>query len=131
MERAGRVIGKLGISRRDLSDEQVAIGAWPVAVGKRLALRANAVRLVRERLVVEVEDVIWQRQLFGLRHQIMQQLETAAGRRIVEEIEFRVAVPKRQPARAESLTRSTDEAEGIRDPFMRNIYKAARKKASA
>jgi hypothetical protein len=131
MERAGRVIGKLGISRRELSDEQVAIGAWSVAVGKRLAMRTNAVRLVRERLVVEVEDAIWQRQLFGLRHQIMQQLENAAGRRIVDEIEFRVAIPKRQPARAGTLMGSGDEADGIRDPFMRNIYKAARKKASA
>ena len=130
MERAGRVIGKLGPSVRGLSDEELALAAWPVAVGRRLALRTNAVALIRTRLVIEVEDSVWQRQLFTLRSQIMNQLEKAAGRRLVEELEFRVALPKRPPVRAESVI-SVDEADGIRDPFLRNIYKAARKKATA
>ena len=135
MERAGRVIGKLGgklgMSRRGLTDEQIALASWRVAVGERLALRTNPIALVRDRLVIEVEDAVWQRQLFTLRSQIMRQLENAAGRRIVEQLEFRIAVPKRQPpARAESLA-PVDEADGIRDAYLRNIYKAARKKASA
>jgi hypothetical protein len=131
MERAGRVIGKLSSSRRGLTDEELALASWPVAVGKRLALRTNAVALVRDRLVVEVEDSVWQRQLFALRSQILGQLEKAAGRRIAEAIEFRIAVPKRQPVRTETLSTPADEADGIRDPFLRNIYKAARKRATA
>jgi hypothetical protein len=131
MERAGRVIANLSTSRRGLTDEQLAIAAWPVAVGKRLALRTNAIALVRNRLVVEVEDAVWQRQLFTLRWQIMRQIENAIGRPIVEELEFRIAVPKRQPARAQALTTQVDEADGIKDPFLRNIYKSARKKATA
>ena len=131
MERVGRVIGKLGTSGRGLTDEQLALAAWPVAVGKRLAMRTNATGLVRNRLVVEVEDSVWQRQLFTLRSQILQQLENAAGRRVVEELEFRVALPKRKPARAETAVSIPDEADGIRDPFLRNIYKAARKRAAS
>jgi hypothetical protein len=136
MERAGRVIGKLsgksGMSRHGLTDEQLALAAWPLAVGERLALRTTPVALVRERLVIQVEDALWQRQLFTLRSQILDQLEHAAGRRVVEQLEFRVAVPKRQPqARAESLGAATDEADGIKDTYLRNIYKASRKKASA
>ena len=136
MERAGRVIGKLngksGMSRHGLTDEQLALAAWPVAVGERLALRTTPVTLVRDRLVIQVEDAVWQRQLFALRSQILDQLENVAGRRLVEQLEFRVAVPRRQPpARAESLGPSTDEADGIRDVYLRDIYKAARKKASA
>ncbi len=123
MERAGRVIGK----GAHLSDEQIALASWRVAVGERLASRTNPIALVRDRLVVEVEDAVWQRQLFTLRSQIMRQLENAAGRRIVEQLEFRIALPKRKPARAESL----DEADGIKDAYLRNIYKAARRKASA
>ena len=101
-------------------------------MGERLALRTKPVALVRDRLVIEVEDAVWQRQLFTLRSQIMQRLENAAGRRIVEQLEFRVAVPKRQPpARAESLGAPRDEADGIKDAYLRNIYKASRKKATA
>jgi hypothetical protein len=131
MERVGRVIGKLDTSRRGLTDEQLALAAWPVAVGRRLAMRTNAIALVRSRLVIEVEDSVWQRQLFSMRSQIMQQIENAAGRRVVDELEFRVAVPKRGPVRAETNASPADEADLIKDPFLRNIYIASRKKATA
>lgn len=131
MERAGRVLGTLGLGRRGVSDEQIAMGAWPVAVGPKIAGRTTAVGMVRERLIVEVEDHVWQRQLFTLREQILRGMEKAIGRRIVEQLEFRIAVPKRQPVRAEVRVERSDEADGIRDPFLRNIYKAARRKATA
>lgn len=131
MERAGRVLGTLDLSGRGVTEEQLALSAWPVAVGKKIAARTSAVSLIRTRLVVEVEDEVWQRQLFALRDQILAQIEKATGRRIVEELHFRVAVPRRQPARAESSHTPGDEADAIRDPFMRKLYIAARRKATA
>lgn len=131
MERAGRVIGKLSLSGHGHTDEKFAMAAWPGAVGKKIAARTSAVSLVRTRLVVEVEDAIWQRQLFTLREQILRRLEQISGRRIVHELEFRVAIPKRQPERALDSGISTDEADGIRNPVLRRIYIASRKKASA
>lgn len=134
MERAGRVLGSIGLSRRGVSDEQIAIAAWPVAVGKKIAGRTTAVRMVRDRLIVEVEDHVWQRQLFVLRDQILRGMEKATGRRLVEQLEFRVAVPKRPAARSEVRTAevaAADDADGIRDPFLRDIYKAARRRATA
>lgn len=133
MERAGRVIGKLSLNRKGgcLSPEQLALAAWPVAVGQRLARRTKAVQLVRERLVVEVEDAVWQRQLFTLRGQILKQIEKAVGSPLVAQLEFRVAIPKREPARAETVVPAQDEADAIADSSLRSIYKAARKKASA
>lgn len=132
MERAARVIGKL---RSGLTEEELAIGGWPLAVGKRLARRTSAVALVRDRLVIEVEDAVWQRQLFTMRNQILGQIESAIGRKLVLELEFRIAVPRREPARAEvsraDSGRDADEANGIVDPLFRTIYVAARKKASA
>lgn len=131
MERAGRVLGKLKLASACVSDEQLATAAWPVAVGKKLALRTNAVGLVRDRLVVEVEDAVWQRQLWTMRDQILQLLDQALGRRIVQQLEFKIAVPKRGPARAETGLSQTDEADLIKDPVFRTVYKAARKKANA
>ena len=132
MERAGRVLGTLGLGRRGVTDEQMAISAWPVAVGKKIAARTSAIGLVRERLIIEVEDHVWQRQLFTLREQILRGLESAMGRRVVDQLEFRIAVPKRGPARAEQrCDQNPDEADAIRDPYLRLIYKAARRKASA
>ncbi len=132
MERAGRVLGKLKLT----TDEHLAQSAWPQAVGKRIACHTGAISLVRTRLVVEVEDAIWQRQLFGLRGQILARLEQVLGRQVVQELEFRIAIPRRAPQREEGpkpvpVPGTADEADGIRDPALRNLYKAARKKAIA
>jgi hypothetical protein len=125
MERAGRFVGKLKVT----TDEQLAQAAWPLAVGKKIASHTGTISLIRNRLVIEVEDAVWQRQLFTLRGQILARLEQVLGRFIVEELEFRVAIPRRAPQREERL--SLDDADGIRDPVLRNLYKAARKRATA
>jgi hypothetical protein len=132
MERAGRVIGKSKFSGGMVSDEQLAQSGWAQAVGKRIAARTGAVTLIRSRLVIEVEDAVWQRQLFTLRLQILAKLEKVLGRKIVTELEFRIAIPKRAPQREESLDRvPIDDADSIRDPLLRHLYKAARKRATA
>lgn len=129
MERAGRVLGKLKLAKQGVSDEEMAQSAWPAAVGKKIALRTHAAGLVRNRLVVEVEDAVWQRQLWTLRNQILQRMEQVLGRKIIDEVEFKIAVPRMKPARAEALISSGDEADLIRDPVFRSAYKAARKRA--
>ena len=130
MERAGRVLGKLKLTKNTVSDEEIARSAWSTAVGKKIALRTHVVGLVRDRLVIGVEDAVWQRQLFTLRQQILGRLEQVLGRQIAKELEFRIAVPKIQPARAEVIS-SADEADEIRDPVFRLVYKAARRRATA
>ena len=130
MERAGRVLGKLKLTKNTVTDEEMARSAWSAAVGKKIALRTQVVGLVRDRLVVEVEDAVWQRQLFTLRQQILGRLEQVLGRQIAKELQFRIAVPRIQPARAQVIC-SADEADEIRDPVFRLVYKAARKRATA
>jgi predicted nucleic acid-binding Zn ribbon protein len=127
MERAGRVLGKM----KQLSDEELVVAAWPHAVGKKIAAHTRAAGLVRQRLVIEVEDAIWQRQLFTLRGQILAKVEQVAGRPIATEIEFRISIPRRVPQREELSARLPDEADGIDDFILRSVYKAARKRATA
>lgn len=130
MERAARVLAKLKTGT--LTEEQLACAAWPLAVGKTIANRTSPVALIRNRLVVQVEDATWQRQLWTLRGQIVRSLEKALGTPLVEELEFRIAVAKRRPERAEApFTPAIDEADGILDQSFRNIYKASRRKANA
>jgi hypothetical protein len=126
MERAARVLGKLGVA----DDEKLAQAAWPVAVGRRLASRTGPVHLIGTRLVVSVEDAVWQSQLYTLREQIMGRLEHVLGRRLVTALEFRVAVPRPGARRDETPARACDEADGISDPVLRVLYKASRKRAS-
>ena len=130
MERAGRVLGKLQLAKHGVSDEELAVSAWPAAVGKKIALRTRAAGLVRTRLVVEVEDAVWQRQLWTLRIQILNRLREVLGRSVVEELEFKVAAARMKPARAEVLGASGDEADLILDATFRSVYKAARKRAN-
>jgi hypothetical protein len=131
MQRAGRVLGNLKLAKQGVSDEEMVLSAWPAAVGRKIAVRTHAVGMVRNRLVVEVEDHVWQRQLWTLRGQILSRFEQVLGRVLVEELEFKIAVPRIGPVRAEASRDSTDEADLIVDRTFRSVYKAARKRANA
>ena len=132
MERASKLIRGLGLPGDTISAEEVVCAAWPQAVGRKVAAHTRAARMVRTRLIVEVEDGIWQRQLFALTSQILRNLERHVGVGVVEDLEFRV-VPRRREAQlaAEAMPSIPDEAEQIDDPVLRGIYKAARKRAQA
>jgi len=138
MERASRLLGKLTAAGGPIDLDEVARRAWPVAVGKKIAARARAARMVRTRLIVEVEDGAWQKQLFALSSQILSNLERRLGPGVVQDLEFRVMPLRRDMQRAEvaqpgllAASAAGDEADAIEDPGMRRMYRIARKKALA
>jgi hypothetical protein len=138
VESVSRIFGKLREADRPISPEQLVLSAWKSAVGRKIAARTRASKLVRARLVVEVEDQIWQRQLFVMTRQILANLEQKVGRGIVDEVEFRIVPRRIEPQRAAASmpglfggSRQGDEADQIADPHMRHIYKTARRKESA
>jgi hypothetical protein len=133
MERASKLIRGLNLPGATLSGEELACAVWPQAVGKKIAGHTRAVRMVRTRLVVEVEDIVWQRQLNSLSRRIVWNLEQALGAGVVDDLEFRVVPRRREPARASEAMPAllADDSASIADPLMRSIYRAARKKASA
>jgi hypothetical protein len=57
------------------------------------------IKLVRDRLVVEVEDEIWRESLWKLRFQILRNIEKEIGTEIVADLQFVVAPPRREPQR--------------------------------
>ena len=134
MERAGRLIGKLSRASQVMTNEELARAAWPQAVGKKIASHTEATALVRKTLVVEVQDMVWQRQLYTLRDQILENLSALVGSGLIDDLALRPMTPKRMPQRADTPRREevpADEADGIADPQMRRVYKLSRKKASA
>lgn len=135
MERAARLIQKSKHSRQVLPGDELARAAWPSVVGKAIAAHTSNVRLVRTTVVVDVEDAIWQRQLHGLTAQIMERFRKLIGNDTVQDVEFRIAVPRRQPQRAESSHSAPphgngQEAERIHDPVLRKIYRMSQKRAA-
>ena len=126
MERAGKLLGQSKLAARCLTDEQLAVASWPAAVGKKIAARTKAARLVRERLVVEVNDVIWQKQLYSLRAQILARFDKVLGPGFVSALEFKVVPPRRLPSVETRVVR--DEADTIEDPVLSRIYRASRSK---
>jgi hypothetical protein len=136
MEIASKLIRGFKLGGETVSDEQLACAAWPRSVGKKVAAHTSAARMVRTRLVVEVEDHIWQRQLFTLSGQILQGLEQNLGRGVVEDVEFRIVPRRIDPQRATAAVPgavpvASDDAEGIADPVLRSIYRASRNRALA
>jgi Dna[CI] antecedent DciA-like protein len=132
MDRASTLIRGLSLPGDTITAEELACAAWPQAVGKKIATHTRAARMVRARLIVEVEDNIWQRQLFSLSRHILANIEKQLGPGIVDDLEFRIIPRRREPQRAGAATGiPVDEAESIADPVLRGIYKASRKKAQA
>jgi predicted nucleic acid-binding Zn ribbon protein len=133
MERASKFIRALRIPGGTLNTEELACSVWPQAVGKTIGAHTRAARLVRTRLIVEVEDATWQRQLNSLSKQILKSLDKTIGKGLVEDLEFRVVPRRREPqvARAVAPSAGSDDAARIADPLLRSIYRASRKKALA
>ena len=133
MERASKLIRGLRLSDDLVAPEQLCCAAWPEAVGKKIAAHTRPAKLVRTRLVVEVEDHTWQRQLFTLTPHILNNLETTLGRGLVEDLEFRIVPRRREPVMARQALPAlpADDADAIADPVMRDLYKLSRRKAQA
>ena len=133
MERLSKLIRGLRLPGEVITESDLACAAWAQAVGKRIAAHTRAAKLVRRRLVVEVEDRIWQQQLFVLSYQIVRNLERHLGPDVVEDLEFRVVPRRLEPRRAvlSAAAVTADEADAIADPVLRGIYKASRTKALA
>jgi predicted nucleic acid-binding Zn ribbon protein len=132
MERASKFIRDLPQSGETITAEELARSAWSHAVGKRIAAHTAALRMVRARLIVAVEDITWQKQLFALSGQILRNLEKHLGPGVVEDLEFRIIPRRREPDRAaQSMPALVDEAASIADPVLRSIYRASRQKAQA
>jgi len=133
MERASKLIRKLGLGGDTITAEELACAVWAQAVGKKIAMHTRAARMVRTRLIVEVEDLIWKRQLFTLSRHILANLERHLGGGVVEDLEFRIVPRRREPQRAAEAmpSRGADEAADIADPVLRSIYRASRNKARA
>jgi len=131
MERAAKLLGRVRLPGGCLSREELACAVWPQAVGKRIARHTRAVSLADSRLVVEVEDPIWQGQLCTLRKPILSKLSEILGPETVCDIQFRLGVPRRLPQRAEQLRPSPDEADQIEDPCWRRVYKSSRRRSLA
>ena len=88
MDRASKFIRDLNLPGDAISPEELACAAWPQAVGKKIAAHTRAAKLVRNRLVVEVEDAVWQHQLFTLEPLIIRGLAKILGPGLVEETVF-------------------------------------------
>jgi predicted nucleic acid-binding Zn ribbon protein len=131
MERASRLLGKLKFPGDSVSLDELVCAAWSAAVGKRIARHARAERLVRNKLIVGVDDSTWGRQLFTMSRMILARLADNVGEGIVDELEFRVAPQRRGPRRAERSMGADLEAERIEDPDLRRLYLMSRKKELA
>src|SRR6185503_834125 len=132
MDQAGRIIAGMKGAAAIASPERIACGAWKRAVGKRLAGRTKPVKLVRDRLVVEVEDEIWRDSLWKLRYQILRNIEREIGPEIVSDLTFVVAPPRREPQRGTAampaLLQNQDDSDATATPGLRRVYRNSRRR---
>ena len=109
-----------------LADQESRVrAAWPAAAGKKIARHTQAVALVRDKLVVEVGDSVWQKQLNALRHFLLRNLARELGETLVTQIDFRPMPKRREPQRAESAR----PAGAIQDPVLALLYDRLRRGA--
>jgi len=70
--------------------EAACIAAWKHVAGEGLSHHAVPVQLQNQKLVVVVEDSIWQRQLDQMRGQLLFRLNSLLGKALVGAIELRI-----------------------------------------
>lgn len=134
MKQASRLLASIDNLRLSCDPGDIVCAAWKPAVGKKVAEHTRASKLVRNTLVVEVEDWLWQRNLMGLSRQILTNLDRAVGPGIVTDLEFRIMPPRRGPMVAKTSIPAfalSDEASGIADPGLRRIYRTKRQREIA
>ena len=131
MDQALRLLGRL--KNQVVGDEELLRAAWKAAVGDRIEAHARFRELLRDRIVVEVEDRVWQSQLHSLERQILQKIERLTGRSVARQIEYRLAIPRPGPkvemAAEFQLAAQDQEAAGIADPGLRRVYLRSKKRA--
>ena len=125
MQRAGHLIGKMNLPPKLADAESRARAAWPAAAGLKVARHTQAVALVRNTLVVEVGDAVWQKQLNPLRHFLLRNLARELGETLVTQIDFRPMPKRREPQRAESAR----PKDAIRDPVLALLYNRSKREA--
>ncbi len=133
MERAGRLIGKLKLSPEIADPEARARAAWNVASGKKIAAHTRVRSVVRGALIVEVEDLVWQRQLNTLRHFLLRNMREALGEALITEIDFRPMPQRLKPQRAEAARPNAPVMPGeeIGDPVLALLYKQSKNRNTA
>lgn len=130
MERVARLIARMKIPGGPTAEDLLR-AAWPLAAGKVIARHTRAARVEGLRLVVDVEDESWRRQLAALEGQILENLYRILGRRAVRGLEFRLRPPRRGPAQASANVAAGDEADRVADPVLQRLYRKPRARSSA
>jgi hypothetical protein len=126
MERAGRLLTQL--KSDSIPAENLARTAWPKAVGKVISAHTQAATMVRDRLIIDVEDHTWQKQLVPLTAQILRKLEALIGPGAVGDIEFRVAPLRIRPRRETMLPLFDANPDLPGDPVFRHLYMLDRRR---
>jgi len=106
--------------------ETRARAAWAPAAGKKIAEHTRATALVRDALIVEVGDYIWQRQLASLEKQLIANLAEVLGEKVIARIDFRPMPRRRAPQRAEA---ARPDREHVNDPVLDLVYRQSKKNA--
>lgn len=136
MERAGGLLARSKTARRCLTAEELAVAAWPSAVGAKAARHTRAVALKGRALIVEAGDELWLRNLELLNGHILANLRHLLGEAAPDRIQYRLSVPRR-PVRSEipehefRLAAPADDAARIEDPVLRRVYLKSKRKALA
>ncbi len=125
MQHAASLIRKLKLPAGSDSPEERAKAAWRLAAGPKIEKHTIAASLVRTTLVVEVGDMIWQRQLHALRYQLLKNLTDILGEPLITDLDFRPMPARRRPQR-ETAAANPD---GIADPVLGLLYQQSKRNA--
>ena len=136
MEPVSRILPQVyrKLAGQAADEEALLLSLWPVVVGSKVAARTRPIRLFGSTLIVETVAQDWRKQLAQMSGEIVTRLNAAAGKALLKDLEFRVAVHQAPipPRRAPSATGyEQDEAEQIPDAHLRRLYRLSRKRAQA
>lgn len=82
-----QTIKKMGLKRG--LNENRAVAVWAEAVGKKIASKSRAVKIVKGTLHVKAESPVWSQQLALMAEGIKEKINQKLGDVVVKQIRFR------------------------------------------
>jgi len=141
MERLDHILPRLLRKQpdRQFPVEDLVRANWSNLMGEHIAARTRVCRLLKDRLVVDVADANWQRQLARMQAQLVDRINQFLGRAAIVGLDLRVDAaiarsagagrapvdgpPRKGPGQAAAIEQDLAQAaEAIPDPELRELF---------
>lgn len=82
-----QTVKRLGLKKG--IEQNAAVTCWAEAVGPKIAVKSQAVKIIKGVLYIKAESPVWSQQLSLMSEELKEKINQRLGKKIVKQIRFR------------------------------------------